>query len=249
MQIYRIFNKIDGKSYIGQTQHTFETRYNKYKWWQSPSNEYLVNAAKKYGIENFDIEILKEGINNLEDLNKYESYYADLYNTYRPNGYNIRGCGNNRFVDDELKKRLAKARLGTNYKPKNKKSSEYKGVYWREAKKSWICRFQNSIIKKDKYASSEIEAAEIYDKISLYLFGKDCFINFEDKRKEYLLSDLEDFYNIFICKKSKRNNVDEKLLEQIIPIKFKTLNEIASILNTTPRKIQYCLKKYGIKKI
>lgn len=90
MQIYRILNKIDGKSYIGQTQHTFEERYNKYKWWQKPSNKYLINAAEKYGIENFEIQILKDDIQTLEELNINETYYANLYNTYRPNGYNIR---------------------------------------------------------------------------------------------------------------------------------------------------------------
>jgi len=38
-----------------------------------------------------------------------------------------------------------------------------------------------------------IEAAEMYDKVALYLIGKHCFINFEEKREEYLKSDLEDF--------------------------------------------------------
>jgi len=65
-----------------------------------------------------------------------EIKYAEKYNTYRPNGYNIRGCGDNKFVDDELKKHLSTFRIGTSYKPDNKKSSKYKGVYWRESKKS-----------------------------------------------------------------------------------------------------------------
>lgn len=51
-----------------------------------------------------------------------------------------------------------------------------------------------------------------------------------------------------MSKKEKRNTVNEILLEKIIPLKDKTLNEIAKILNTTPRKIQYCLQKYKIKK-
>lgn len=252
MQIYRIFNKIDGKSYIGQTQNTFEKRYLNYKWWESPSNDYLVNASKKYGIENFEIEILKDDIDNLEDLNKYESFFAEKYNSYRPNGYNIRGCGNNRFVDDELKKQLSKARLGTDYKPKNKISSEYKEVYWRKSKKTWICRFENSIIKKDKYAASEIEAAEIYDKVSLFLFGKECFINFEEKRQEYLEMDLKYFYeNVFLQTKKKRTENYFKnhteLLEKIKPLIWEmSIPNIAIKLATTARKINYCIKKYKI---
>ncbi len=34
-------------------------------------------------------------------------------------------------------KHLSTFRLGTSYKPNNKKSSKYKGVYWKESKKQY----------------------------------------------------------------------------------------------------------------
>lgn len=252
MIIYRIFNKINGKSYICQSLFDFNKRYKGSKWWKYTHNIILKNSIEKYGVDNFEFEILHDDVKDLSELNKLEELYAKKFNSYRPNGYNIRGCGDNKFVDDELKDKLSKFRIGTDYRPSNKKSSIYKGVYWKESKKSWLCRFQNSKIKKDKYTNSEIEAAEMYDKVSLYLIGRNCYLNFEDKRDEYLSSNLEDFYyNTFLKVKTKRKDGyfkdDSELLSQVEPLVWKmSVPEIAKKLNTTPRKISWCIKKNNL---
>lgn len=254
MIVYRIFNKINHKSYIGQSVSSFNKRYKGNYWEKYTHNPILKNAVNKYGIQNFNFEILESDVEDIHRLNELEVKYAEMYNSYRPNGYNIRGCGDNKFVDDELKKHLSEFRLGKNYAPKNKKSSKYKGVYWKESKKSWMCRFQNSKINKDKYTNSEIEAAEIYDKVSLYLFGSDCYINFEDKRSEFLNLDLESFYkNEFLKLKDKRieNYIkdDSLLLEQVKPFIWKmSIPKIAQSLNTTIRIIDWCIKKHKLEK-
>ena len=253
MIIYRIFNKINKKSYIGQSIYSFDERY-KGNWIKNTHNVILKNSIKKHGEKNFDFEILEESIESIEKLNELEESYANKYNSYRPYGYNIRGCGDNKYVDDELKKHLSTFRLGTDYKPVNKKSSIYKGVYWRESKKSWMCRFQNSIIKKDKYVNSEIEAAETYDKVSLYLFGEDCFINFEEKREFYLKLDLENFYNnSFIKTKKKRKDGyfkdDYELLEKIKPLIWEiSIPKIAKELKIKPHIITWCIKKNNLER-
>jgi len=140
MIIYRIFNKINGKSYIDQSVSSFNKRYKGGDWLKYTHNMILKSSVEKNGLENFDFEIVEDNVKDIDELNKLEAKYAEKYNTYRPNGYNIRGCGDNKFVDDELKKHLSTFRLGTSYKPDNKKSSKYKGVYWKESKKSWMCR-------------------------------------------------------------------------------------------------------------
>lgn len=254
MIIYRILNEKNGKCYIGQSVNSFDKRYKGGKWWLYTHNEILKNSYLKNGSDSFIVEILKENIDSLEELNHLEEYYANMYNAYRPNGYNIRGCGDNKFVSDDLKKHLSTFRLGKDYKPSNKKHSIYKGVSWKDSKKSWVCRIQNSFIKKDKYTSSEIEAAEMYDKVSLYLFGQNSYINFESKREEYIDSNLESFYNtIFMTEKKKR--VDgylkdlSSLLENIKPLLWeKTIPEISKILDVSVRKIQYCLEKHNIER-
>jgi hypothetical protein len=57
MIIYRIFNKINGKSYIGQSLNSFDKRY-KGKWWKYTHNEILKNSIMKNGKEQFDFEII-----------------------------------------------------------------------------------------------------------------------------------------------------------------------------------------------
>ena len=60
--IYKFTNKINGKSYIGQSVQ-LETRYNSHKRNYNNSNLSVYNskfyrAIRKYGFENFDYEIL-----------------------------------------------------------------------------------------------------------------------------------------------------------------------------------------------
>ena len=87
--IYKITNKINGKSYIGQAID-IQTRWNKEKSraFSPTSNEYnrtLSKAFRKYGLDNFTFEILEECDTNL--LDEREIYYIALYDTYF-NGYN-----------------------------------------------------------------------------------------------------------------------------------------------------------------
>jgi hypothetical protein len=56
-------------------------------------NNHLHNAIKKYGIDNFSFEIIKEC--NKELLNELEVYYINEYNSTNENiGYNV-SCGGN----------------------------------------------------------------------------------------------------------------------------------------------------------
>jgi len=93
MIIYKSINKINGKSYIGQTifplqkrieQHKRESKYKKLK--------YFHKAINKYGIENFDWEILMH-CTSKPMLNAAEIFFIDRYNTKVPNGYNLTDGG------------------------------------------------------------------------------------------------------------------------------------------------------------
>lgn len=84
--IYKYTNLINGKVYIGQSQNLYKRfqDYNKNRF-----SKHLGRAIKKYGLENFNIEILESNI-DLDKLNEREQYYMDLYNSYNHNfGYNI----------------------------------------------------------------------------------------------------------------------------------------------------------------
>ena len=80
-----------GKSYIGQTIQSEQTRWNQHCRdaynCSSPLYETILSKAiRKYGKNNFSVTILKDNIPK-EELNQYEEYYIQLYNTYF-NGYN-----------------------------------------------------------------------------------------------------------------------------------------------------------------
>lgn len=96
--IYKITNKVNGKSYIGQTRYTIEFRWKQHQ--HKKDSTYFHNAIHKYGIENFSIEILEEC--DIKDLNSREIFYIAKYDTFN-NGYNltIGGDGNKRLLLDD----------------------------------------------------------------------------------------------------------------------------------------------------
>ena len=101
--IYKITNKINGNRYIGQ--HKYEDESNpmgKYKG----SGLLLHKAYKKYGIENFETEILYKRIRDKETVDAMEIWAIEKY---KPE-YNIAkgGSGGDIYhqLDDEGKKRM-----------------------------------------------------------------------------------------------------------------------------------------------
>jgi len=97
MIIYYIKNLINNKYYVGQTVYSkFHKRYCGGRWWEYTSSATLKLSAKKHGKENFEVKILEENVKSIEDLNRLEKLYAEKYNAYHPNGYNMTECGENR---------------------------------------------------------------------------------------------------------------------------------------------------------
>lgn len=87
--IYKITNKINNKSYIGQSTN-IQRRINEHRWANENSRIPFHKAIDKYGWDNFQVEILEEC--NLEDLNERESYWIQFYNSYGE-GYNMNPGG------------------------------------------------------------------------------------------------------------------------------------------------------------
>lgn len=91
--IYSFKNKINQKCYIGQSKN-LEERYKAHL--RNYTNEKLqtynghfYRALRKYGIENFEYEILySDKFINSTALNELEIYYIKLYNSFN-DGYNM----------------------------------------------------------------------------------------------------------------------------------------------------------------
>lgn len=89
--IYKITNLINGKIYVGQSIDIIE-RWKQHGYKAFNSNERAYNSAihlafRKYGIENFQLEILEECPAN--ELDEKEKYWIEKLNTLTPKGYNI----------------------------------------------------------------------------------------------------------------------------------------------------------------
>ena len=104
--IYKISNTVNNKVYIGQTALSLERRWNLHKWTAEnpsyPSYPYpLYRAMRKYGINNFKIEIIEE-IDN-KDLNEREIYWISYYDSYNK-GYNMTlgGDGHYKYEDKDF---------------------------------------------------------------------------------------------------------------------------------------------------
>lgn len=83
--IYLWTNEINGKHYVGQAQ-CFYNRMATYK--NKGATPKLQNAIDKYGINNFDIEILEKC--DIKHLDEREQYWMDYYKSYEQDkGYNI----------------------------------------------------------------------------------------------------------------------------------------------------------------
>ncbi len=102
MIIYKITNILNKKFYIGAT-----TRSDISKRWKEHirdskenrgNNTYLYKAIRKYGIENFIIEIIVSNINNKEELFYCERYLIRYYECNKRNiGYNLTDGGECNF--------------------------------------------------------------------------------------------------------------------------------------------------------
>jgi group I intron endonuclease len=83
--VYCFTNKINNKKYIGLTCN-IKIRYNQHRKATSRAVVFCL-AIKKYGFENFEFLILKEGL-SLEDAKSFEKKFINEFNSIVPNGYN-----------------------------------------------------------------------------------------------------------------------------------------------------------------
>lgn len=99
--IYK-YTSPSGKCYIGQTINSLDkrARANGVGYKNCPA---FYKAIQKYGFQNFTCEILKtvtaDSLKSVgEQLDVWEQYYIELYNSLSPNGYNIRAGGDSKAI-------------------------------------------------------------------------------------------------------------------------------------------------------
>jgi group I intron endonuclease len=108
-RVYIITNLINNKKYVGITTRTIKRRFNQHIWESKGRCLWAINKAiRKYGEENFTIDLVEELYNITEkELFLKESFYIDKYNTLVDNkcGYNLVKCDNNKLIVSEATRR------------------------------------------------------------------------------------------------------------------------------------------------
>jgi len=137
-EIYKIVNLSTNKIYVGQAvSHILNhKKYRPYgregrfrchisEAFSTKKNQshYLNNAIRKYGVENFVVELIEYC--EINDADKRETHYIKEFNSLYPNGYNLKNGGNVFTHSDESKKRLSN---GVSKYYKDKKFDRFKDV-------------------------------------------------------------------------------------------------------------------------
>ena len=99
--IYKITNQINQKIYIGKTEFSIEKRFKEHcqdAFRDRNEKRPLYAAMRKYGIENFCIELIEE----TEYPEQREIYWIEYYRSFK-NGYNATLGGDGRkYIDYDL---------------------------------------------------------------------------------------------------------------------------------------------------
>ena len=197
--IYKITNLLSGKIYVGQTVN-FQHRIHCHKC----SNRTGVDAAiKKYGWENFKIEVIEEC--SIEKLDEREIFWIEKMDCIAPKGYNLTFGGNaNRILSDETR-----AKLSANSKKFKGEKNPFYGKHHTETAKA-----KNAAAHTGKKHSSQTRA-----KMSVQRLG--------EKNAFYGKSHTKEFkFQKSLAKKKILYPVFEKELEK----RFLTRKELANKL-------------------
>lgn len=242
MLIYKITNLINNKIYIGKTVRTLEIRWKEHLQYSKKENTPLYQAIRKYGKDNFSIEVIHDNINSITELNRLETYYIQQYHSLsHENGYNIGLGGDGGRVSSKLSEQdvqeiieilsdinnlLSYKEIGELYNISTSVIEQINlGNSWYQNNLSYPIRKYNVTgltISRDKYK-------QIIDKIlnssdSLKQIAKDFNLsegqitainqgyNCYNNHKYY-----ENIYNgIYPIRKDERQFSDDELLEQAI---------------------------------
>lgn len=134
-EIYIITNITNNKKYIGQTVSYLSSgrKYGIGRRWDKHLSDarnnadlgirHFCNAIRKYGKDNFKVELLL--ICNVKMMDFYEKEFINLYDTISPKGYNLESGGtrrNEKRLHQETKEKLSKSHRFLNIKDEDKEN-------------------------------------------------------------------------------------------------------------------------------
>lgn len=115
--IYKIYNDLNPKVYVGQTWSTADKRFTRHlaDARQTPSmlrNMPIIRAIRKYGADHFRVEALETLDGNQTDADLKELEWALKLNTFSPHGYNLKAGSGHGALSDETKLKIGAGNRG-----------------------------------------------------------------------------------------------------------------------------------------
>ena len=109
--IYKITNKVNGKTYIGQTKNGFNVRY-MYNI-ENTGNKLLKKDIEKYGLDSFEIIKEFDVAYTVEELDELEKTYIQQFHSLETeHGYNRMTGGKNGKPTEQLREELSESHKG-----------------------------------------------------------------------------------------------------------------------------------------
>lgn len=140
--VYKITNKINNKVYIGITSKGISARWKEHLWNAEHGCPFkLHNALRKYGKENFTIELI-DFCNSWEELTEKEKFYIAQYKSTEDEfGYNLTEGGDGTFGrkhSEETKEKIRQKAIGREVSDETKQKlseagkirTEGREIYW-----------------------------------------------------------------------------------------------------------------------
>ncbi len=239
-QIYLIKNKINGKCYVGQA--VCFTGSNNNRWgslgrWKSHVREALKNnddhcvllnnAIRKYGVDNFEIYTLYKGPDS--EIDEREIYYINLFDSIKPNGYNLKTGGSKGKDNEETKEKKKLSHLGVRREKYNRKYKDDESLpkYIRayrlhgEVRSFVINKFPIGINEKEYIKDIHFTIPKYGSKEKALEEAIKCL---DELKEEYqhinniVFKDKSEIKPVITLSAKKEKSVKEKLPEFIYPI-------------------------------
>lgn len=171
--IYLITNQINGKIYIGQTIQNIKKRFETHAAPGKNRTTVISKAIKKYGKDNFSIEIIDDALSK-EELNKKEIFYINSYSSLRPYGYNVAIGGCITSASDESKSKVRSKSLENNGSI---------GVFKVKNRYHVHIRINNTTFHAGSCVDENV-SKKIYNSLSRYYYGDFAVTNYEDESND-----------------------------------------------------------------
>jgi group I intron endonuclease len=117
--VYKIENRVTGKCYVGQTTQRLRKRFQQHlsDARTRAGCTALAGAIRKYGSENFAVELLQRCASEKE-LNEAERFWIERLNCYAPDGYNIREGGSRGRMAESTKEKMRRRAFSPEHRSK-----------------------------------------------------------------------------------------------------------------------------------